>query len=57
MRWAMCTAYTLVGIPEAKGPLGDRQLGKGNNNRMDNGATELATSCCKRGHKPSISVK
>jgi len=57
MRWPRCPAYTLIGKPEAKGPLGDRPLGKGNNNRMDIGATELATGCCKRGHKPSISVK
>jgi len=57
MRWPRCTAYTSVGKPEGKGPLGDRQLGKGNNNRMDIGARELATSCFKRDHKPSISVK
>jgi hypothetical protein len=35
--------YTLARKPEAKGPFGDRQLGKGNN-KMDIKATELATS-------------
>jgi len=33
----------LVRKPEAKGPLEDKELGKGNN-RMDIKATELATS-------------
>jgi hypothetical protein len=44
MRWPGYTAYAFVRNTEAKGHLGDIQLGKGNNNRMDIKATDLATS-------------
>jgi hypothetical protein len=57
MGWPSCTVYTVVRKPAAKGPLGDRELGKGNNSRMDGKATELVTSSSKRRHKPSSSVK